>query len=139
MFMESQHYNKLESALWFVEKLVREIEGSMERKDGIYASFEIDLDEERIKAVRKLLKDIYAGLEEAKRTFGLESKQVKLSRLIETNTSFIWETIEKTWSSRMEKTSGKSISESDKQEIDKALRKILDLSNKLGRVTRDVT
>ena len=137
--MESQHYNKLESALWFVEKLVREIEGSMERKDGIYASFEIDLDEERIKAVRKLLKDIYAGLEEAKRTFGLESKQVKLSRLIETNTSFIWETIEKTWSSRMEKTSGKSISESDKQEIDKALRKILDLSNKLGRVTRDVT
>ena len=129
--MEWQHYNKLESVLWFVEKLAREIEELLDRKESIYASVAMDLDETQANTVRQHLKGIFASLEEAKRTFGLKSKQVELSRVIEANTSFIWESIEDSWSSKMEKKSGKISPESKKKEIDRALRKILDLSNKI--------
>ena len=50
MFMESQHCSKLESTLWFVEKLIREVEESLDGKGGIYATVETDLNEVQVKA-----------------------------------------------------------------------------------------
>ena len=123
--------------MWYIEELLRGIEASLDkRENNVYHSIEIDLTKEQINQIKKQLKEIYAILKEAKRIFGLEVESLKLSRIIDTSTGFIWKTIEDSWSSRMEKTSGKISSVDKKKQIDELLSKILQLTNKIRETAK---
>jgi hypothetical protein len=123
--------------MWYIEELLRGIEASLDkRENNVYKPIEIDLTKEQVNQIKKQLKEIYAILKEAKRIFGLEVESLKLSRIIDTSTGFIWKTIEDSWSSRMEKTSGKISSVDKKKQIDELLSKILQLTNKIRETAK---
>ena len=135
--MEWQHYSSIKSTMWYIEELLRGIEASLDkRENNVYHPIEIDLTKEQINQIKKQVKEIYAILEEAKRIFGLEVEPLKLSRIIDTSTGFIWKTIEDSWSSRMEKTSGKISSVDKKKQIDELLSKIMQLTNKIRETAK---
>jgi hypothetical protein len=135
--MKWQHYNNIKSAMWYIEKLLTEIDTSLDKKeDDIYNSIEIDLTKKQVNQIKKQLKKLYAILEETKKIFDLEVKPLKLSRLIDANTIFIWKTIEDSWSSEMEKSHGKISSVDKKKQIDKLLSKIMQLTNKIRETAK---
>jgi len=118
--------------MWYIEELLLRIEASLDkRENNVYHPIEIDLTKEQINQIKKQVKEIYAILEEAKRIFGLEVEPLKLSSIIDTSTGFIWKTIEDSWSSKMEKKSGKISSVEKKKQIDELLSKIMQLTNKI--------
>ena len=110
--METRHYSTIRSSMSYIEKLLNEIESSLNSKENkIYKGVEIDLSKKQIFLIKKQLKKLNKNLAKAKETFNLEYDSIKLSKLIDVNTSYIWETIEDTWSSKIEKMSGKINSE----------------------------
>lgn len=134
--MNWQHYNKLASAMAYIEKLVLEIESSLDGRKRIYEEIDLDLTPEQVDAVRKEVEEILEYLDEVKKSFNLEVSPLKASRVIETNASFIWETIENTYSSKIEKSSGKIDSAEEKKRMDEFLDKILSRANKIRRIIR---
>jgi len=123
--------------MWYIEKLLRDIESSLNENENIYTEIEIDLTKEQIKSIKEQIEDMYMCLTEVKSSFDIETKPSKLSRIIEVNTDFIWETIEETWSSKMEKTSGKIGSLDKKRLIDENLNKILGMTNKIKKLLKN--
>lgn len=123
--------------MWYIEKLLYEVELSLDESEkNMYEPIEIDLTNEQINMIKKQLKKLYADLDKVKKFFGLEFEPIKLSRIIDTNTGFIWETIEDTWPSKMEKTSGKINSDDKKKQIDEMLTRILKLTNKIREAAK---
>jgi hypothetical protein len=134
--MQWQHYNSIKSAMWYIESLLHEIEVSLENKETAYQVMEIDLTKEQISQIKKQLNVLYSNLKKVKKDFGLSVEPIKLSRIIDTNTGFIWQTIEDSWSSEIEKTSGKISSIDKKKQLDESLRKIWELTNNIREIAK---
>ena len=135
--MQWQHYNSLKSTMWYIEGLLRETELCLNEKEKkIYRPVEIDLTKEQVNLIKGRLKKLYAVLEEAKSNFSLEVEPMKVSRIIDVNTSFIWKTIEDAWSSEMERKSGKITSVEKKKQIDSLLKKVLEFTNKIREIAK---
>ena len=136
--MQWQHYSSIKSTMWYIEKLLHEIELSLEDKeDLVYHPVKIDLSREQINQIKKQLKELYSLLKKAKMDFNLNVEPIKLSRIIDTNTGFIWKTIEDSWSSEIEKKSGKINSEDKKKQIDELLNRILKSTNKIREAANE--
>lgn len=130
--MQWQHYNSIKSTMRYIEGLLHEIDASLTNKESlVYLPVEIDLSKEQINQIKKQLKELYSLLKKAKTDFDLNTQPIKLSRIIDTNTVFIWKTIEDSWSSEMEEKSGKMSSDDKKKQIDELLNKILKFTNKI--------
>jgi hypothetical protein len=123
--------------MWYIEGLLRETELCLNEKEKkIYRPVEIDLTKEQVNLIKGRLKKLYAVLEEAKSNFSLEVEPMKVSRIIDVNTSFIWKTIEDAWSSEMERKSGKIASAEKKKQIDNLLKKVLEFTNKIREIAK---
>jgi len=123
--------------MWYIEKLLHEIELSLEDKENkAYEVVEIDLTKKQINEIKKQLKKLYSILRKVKNDFSLNVEPIKLSRVIDTNTGFIWKTIEESWSSEMEKKSGKISSNDKKKHNDSSLSKILELTNNIREIAK---
>ncbi len=129
--MKRQHINKLISALWYIEKLAREIEDVLNNKSFIFAPIELDLSSAEIAQLKTEISELYSVLEQTKELFGLQPEPIKASRIIDTNVAFIWETIEDTWSHSIEKTFGLINSLDKKDLVDAQLNKILEISDNI--------
>jgi len=135
--MQWQHYNSIKSTMHYIEKLLHEIELSLEdRENKTYEVVEIDLTNKQINEIKKQLKDLYSILSKVKNDFSLNVKPIKLSRIIDSNTVFIWKTIEDSWSFEIEKKSGKISSNEKKEYIDSSLSKILKLTNNIRGIAK---
>jgi phage-related protein len=135
--MKWQHYNEIKSSMRYIESLLRDIEKSLNSDEkSIYEPVRVDLTKKEIAQVKKELKKLFADLEEAKKSFGLEVEPINASKIIEVNTGFVWKTIEDTWSHKIEKTSGKISSDEKKKQIDALLDKILKSSNRIREAVK---
>ena len=135
--MQGQHYNSIKSTMWYIERLLHEIELYLEDKENkAYKVVEIDLTKKQINEIKKQLKELYIILRKVKNDFDLNVEPIKLSRIINTNTGFIWKTIEDSWSSEMEKKSGKISSNNKKKHLDSLLSKILELTNTIREIAK---
>ena len=135
--MQWQHYNSIKSTMWYIEKLLNEIEVSLEDKENkAYRVVEIDLTKKQINEIKKRLNELYSLLKKVKDDFSLDVESIKLSKIIDTNTGFIWETIEDSWSFEMEKKSGRISSDDKKKQLDNLLSKILELTNNIRGITK---
>jgi len=77
---------------------------------------------------------LYTVLKKIQKNFTLENEPTKASKIIQINIYGIEETISETWSSYMEKTSGKIKSVEEKKQIDGYLNEILQYSNRLREI-----
>ena len=139
--MEWQHYNVLRCNMWYVEELLHEIESSLNKKEGIYKHVEIDLTTEQISTINEQIVQLFKVLKKIQKNFTLENEPTKASKVIQMNIYGIEETISETWSSYMEKTSGKINSVEEKKQIDDCLNEILQYTNRLRKIIRikDIT
>jgi len=139
--MEWQHYNVLRSNMWYVEELLHEIESSLNKKEGIYKHIEIDLTKEQISTINEQIVQLFKVLKKIQKNFTLKNEPTKASKVIQMNIYGIEETISETWSSYMEKTSGKINSVEEKKQIDDYLNEILQYTNRLREIIRikDIT
>ena len=139
--MEWQHYNVLRCNMWYVEELLHEIESSLNKKEGIYKHVEIDLTTEQISTINEQIVQLSKVLKKIQKNFTLKNEPTKASKIIQMNIYGIEETISETWSSYMEKTSGKINSVEEKKQIDDYLNEILQYTNRLREIIRikDIT
>ena len=139
--MEWQHYNVLRSNMWYVEELLHEMESSLNKKEGIYKHVEIDLTTEQISTINEQIVQLFKVLKKIQKNFTLENEPTKASKVIQMNIYGIEETISETWSSYIEKTSGKINSVEEKKQIDDCLNEILQYTNRLREIIRikDIT
>ena len=135
--MEWQHYNVLRGSMWYIEKLLREMESSLDKnkREGIYEHVEIDLTKEIIQSINEQIVQLLKILEKIQKTFNLKNKPIKASKIIQGHIYFILQTIDDTWSSYMEKTSGKINSVEEKKQIDGYLNEILQYTNHIKEIT----
>ena len=134
--MKWQHYNRLRCNVWYIETLLREMESTFYKKEGIYKHVEIDLSKEQIQSINEQLKRLYSILEEIQKTFHLENEPINASRVVYINALDILETIEETWSSYMEKTSGKIDSIEEKKQIDEYLNRIITYTKHIKEIVK---
>jgi len=134
--MEWQHYNVLRCNMWHVEKMVHEMESSLykNKREGIYEHIEIDLTKELIQSINEQIVELYKVLEKIQKNFNLENEPIKASKMIEIGTYAIWETIQETWSSHMEKGSGKIDSVEEKKQMDGYLNEILQHTTRIKEI-----
>ena len=139
--MEWQHYNVLRCNMWYVEELLHEMESSLNKKEGIYKHVEIDLTTEQISTINEQIVQLFKVLKKIQKNFTLENEPTKASKVIQMNIYGIEETISETWSSYMEKTSGKINSVEEKKQIDDCLNEIVQYTNRLREIIRikDIT
>jgi len=135
--MEWQHYNVLRCNMWYVEELVCEMESSLDKnkREGIYEHVEIDLTKELIQSINEQIVQLYKVLEKIQKNFNLKNNPIKASKIIQGGIFSIRETIDETWSSYMEKTSGKINSVDEKKQIDGYLNEILQHTNRIKEIT----
>jgi len=135
--MEWQHYNVLRCNMWYVEELVCEMESSLDKnkREGIYEHVEIDLTKELIQSINEQIVQLYKVLEKIQKNFNLKNNPIKASKIIQGGIFSIRETIDETWSSYMEKTSGKINSVDEKKQIDGYLNEILRYTNRIKEIT----
>ena len=75
-------------------------------------------------------------LKKIQKTFKLENEATNASKIIQINTLDILNTISETWSSYMEKTSGKIDSVEEKKQIDRYLNEILQHTNRIKEIRK---
>jgi uncharacterized protein with HEPN domain len=124
--------------MWYIETLLREIESSLDslnKKEGIYKHVEIDLSKEQILLINEQIVQLYSVLEKIQKNFTLKNEPIKASKIVKTAIYDILETICETWSSYMEKTSGKIKSVEEKKQIDGYLNEILQYTNRIKEIT----
>jgi len=78
---------------------------------------------------------LYKVLEKIQKHFNLKNNPIKASKIIQGGIFSIRETIDETWSSYMEKTSGKINSVDEKKQIDGYLNEILQHTNRIKEIT----
>jgi len=123
--------------MWYVEELVCEMESSLDKnkREGIYEHVEIDLTKELIQSINEQIVQLYKVLEKIQKNFNLKNNPIKASKIIQGGIFSIRETIDETWSSYMEKTSGKINSVDEKKQIDGYLNEILQHTNRIKEIT----
>ena len=123
--------------MWYVEELVCEMESSLDKnkREGIYEHVEIDLTKELIQSINEQIVQLYKVLEKIQKNFNLKNNPIKASKIIQGGIFSIRETIDETWSSYMEKTSGKINSVDEKKQIDGYLNEILRYTNRIKEIT----
>ena len=137
--MEWQHYNVLRSNMWYVEELLHEMESSLNslnKNKGVYKHVEIDLTKKQILLITEQIEMLLEILEKIQKTFNLENEATNASKIIQINTLDILNTISETWSSYMEKTSGKIDSVEEKKQIDGYLNQILQHTNRIKEIRK---
>ena len=134
--MEWQHYNVLRCNMWYVEELLHEMESSLNKKEGIYKHVEIDLTTEQISTINEQIVQLFKVLKKIQKNFTLENEPTKASKVIQMNIYGIEETISETWSSYIEKTSGKINSVEEKKQIDRYLNEILQHTNRIKEIRK---
>jgi len=137
--MEWQHYNVLRSNMWYVEELLHEMESSLNslnKNKGVYKHVEIDLTKKQILLITEQIEILLEILEKIQKTFNLENEAMKATKIIQMNTLGILETISETWSSYIEKTSGKIDSVEEKKQIDGYLNEILQHTNRIKEIRK---
>jgi hypothetical protein len=137
--MEWQHYNVLRSNMWYVEELLHEMESSLNssnKNKGVYKHVEIDLTKKQILLITEQIEMLLEILEKIQKTFNLENEATNASKIIQINILGILETISETWSSYMEKTSGKIDSVEEKKQIDGYLNEILQHTNRIKEIRK---
>ena len=129
--------------MWYVEELVCEMESSLDKnkREGIYEHVEIDLTKELIQSINEQIVQLYKVLEKIQKNFNLKNNPIKASKIIQGGIFSIRETIDETWSSYMEKTSGKINSVDEKKQIDGYLNELLRYTNRIREIIRikDIT
>ena len=137
--MEWQHYNVLRANMWYVEELLNEMKSSLNslnNKKGVYKHVEIDLTKKQILLITEQIEMLLEILEKIQKTFNLENEATNASKIIQINTYDILNTIDETWSSYMEKTSGKIDSVEEKKQIDGYLNQILQHTNRIKEIRK---
>ena len=132
--MEWQHYNRIKASMSFIEELLKSMEEGMSGKGEIYKSVRNDLTQEQLVKVKNEIKQIKRLLKQIKEEFGLKHSEYTLSRIIQADCSFIWETIEDLWSHKLEKSSGKISSKKKKERLDNILKQIHESNDRIQRV-----
>ena len=132
--MEWQHLNRIKASMSYIEGLLKDMESGMSGKREIYKSVRNDLTQEQLAEVRDEIRQIRSLLKRAKEEFNLEHNEFALSRIISSDCSFIWETIEDLWSHKMEKSSGKISSKEEKEKLDALLKQIHERNDMIQRI-----
>ena len=120
----------------FIEELLGEIKESISGKAGIYNSAHNDLSQEQILLVEDELKQMKSLLKQAKEELDLKQNKIELSKFIAVNCSFIWETIEDSWSDKLEKSYGKIRSKEKKERLDAILRQLFEHNTRIQNLIR---
>jgi len=120
----------------FIEELLGEIKESISGKAGIYKSAHNDLSKEQILLVEDELKQMKSLLKQAKEELDLKQNKIELSKFIAVNCSFIWETIEDSWSDKLEKSYGKIRSKEKKERLDAILRQLFEHNTRIQNLIR---
>jgi len=118
----------------YIEGLLKDIEDGMSGKSDIYKSVRNDLTQGQLAKVREEIRQIKSLLKQAKEEFNLEHNEFALSRIISSDCSFIWETVEDMWSHKMEKSSGKISSKEEKEKLDALLKQIYERNDRIQRI-----
>ena len=125
--------------MWYVEELLHEMESSLNslnKNKGVYKHVEIDLTKKQILLITEQIEMLLEILEKIQKTFNLENEATNASKIIQINTYDILNTINETWSSYMEKTSGKIDSVEEKKQIDGYLNEILQHTNRIKEIRK---
>jgi len=125
--------------MWYVEELLHEMESSLNslnKNKGVYKHVEIDLTKKQILLITEQIEMLLEILEKIQKTFNLENEATNASKIIQINTYDILNTIDETWSSYMEKTSGKIDSVEEKKQIDGYLNQILQHTNRIKEIRK---
>ena len=115
----------------YIEGLLKDMEDGMSGKREIYKSVRNDLSREQLAKVRDEIREIRSLLRQAKQEFNLKHSEFVLSQIINSDCSFIWESIEDLWSHKMEKSSGNISSKEKKERLDELLKQIYDHNKKI--------
>jgi len=129
--MEWQHLNTIKASMGYIEGLLKDMEDGMSGKREIYKSVRNDLSREQLAKVRDEIREIRSLLRQAKQEFNLKHSEFVLSQIINSDCSFIWESIEDLWSHKMEKSSGNISSKEKKERLDELLKQIYDHNKKI--------
>ena len=135
--MEWQHNNSIRASMSFIEDLLQGIDEIISGKAGIYHSTHTDLTQEQILLVEDELKQMKSLLKRAKEELNLRQNKIELSKVIAVNCSFIWETIEDSWSDKLEKSYGKIRSKEKKERIDAILRQLSEHNTRIQNLIRN--
>ena len=125
--------------MWYVEELLHEMESSLNslnKNKAVYKHVEIDLTKKQILLITEQIEMLLEILEKIQKTFNLENEATNASKIIQINTYDILNTINETWSSYMEKTSGKIDSVEEKKQIDGYLNQILQHTNRIKEIRK---
>jgi len=125
--------------MWYVEELLHEMESSLNslnKNKAVYKHVEIDLTKKQILLITEQIEMLLEILEKIQKTFNLENEATNASKIIQINTYDILNTIDETWSSYMEKTSGKIDSVEEKKQIDGYLNEILQHTNRIKEIRK---
>jgi len=120
----------------FIEELLKGIAESISDKAGVYKSVRNDLSQEQILLVEDELKQMKNLLKQAKEELDLKQNKIELSKFIAVNCSFIWETIEDSWSDKLEKSYGKIRSKEKKERLDAILRQLFEHNTRIQNLIR---
>jgi len=129
--MEWQHLNRIKASMGYIEGLLKDMESGMSGKREIYKSVRKDLTREQTAKIKDEIRQIRGLLRHAKQEFNLEHSEFALSQIINSDCSFIWETVEDLWSHKMEKSSGKISSKEEKDKLDAILRQIYERNSRI--------
>jgi len=132
--MEWKHYNLLRAHMWYIEKLLREIDSSLKKGESIYDHIEVDFTKEQIQLINQQIRQLYTIMENIRNTFNLKDSPKKTSRILKGHLYFIRETIDETRPLHLEKTSGKINSIDEKKQIDGFLNEILHYTNHIEEI-----
>jgi len=119
--MEWRHYNVLRASLWSIEKLLHEMELSLEGRGSIFEHMDVDFTPAQIRAFREQFEQSYQLMRRIQKTFKLKDEPIRASIIFQGHLYFIQETIDETRPSSMEKGSGAIDSEDEKEKIDRYL------------------
>lgn len=132
--MQWQHYNRIKASMDYIERLLRDVEKSIDGEYFIYKKVKNDLNDEQRRKIKNHISETYIVLEDARGYFNLEPNSPFLSKIIHVNCGLIWETLEDMWSFKMEKTSGAIRSKRQKERLDNFINKILKHTNDIERI-----
>jgi len=132
--MEWRHYNRIKASMRYIEELITDVEEGISGKSKIYKSIKPDLTNEQLKKVKDELKQIKKLLKKTKKEFNLEHNEFALSRIIDVDCNYIWETIDDLWSHKMEKSSGKINSQQKKEKLDAILKDLYEHTTQLKSI-----
>jgi len=132
--MQWQHYNRIKASMDYIERLLRDVEKSIDSEYFIYKKVKNDLNDEQRRKIKNRISEIYIILEDAKEYFNLEPNSPLLSKIIYVDCGLIWEALEDTWSFKMEKSSGAIRSRKQKERLDDFINKILKHTKDIERI-----